>query len=41
MQESINIVVIKVLVNDAVDAHEVFDNTVSHRESTVYLLVTV
>ena len=41
MEESINIAVVKVLVNDTMDAHEVFDDAISHRESTINLLVTV
>ena len=41
MQEIIDVVVVKVLVDDAVDAHQVLDNTVSHRESTVNLLASI
>ena len=41
MQEVIDVVVVKVLVDDAVDAHQVLDYTVSHRERTVNLLASI
>ena len=41
MQECINIVVVEVFVDYSVDAHQVFNDAVSHWESTIDVLISI